>query len=31
MYELTFVNLETLAPHLATLLQPARARTTVFA
>lgn len=31
MYELTFVNLETLAPHLATLLQPARARTTVLA
>ena len=27
MYELTFVNLETLAPHLATLLQPALATT----
>lgn len=28
MYELTFVNLETLAAHLTTLLQPARATTT---
>lgn len=28
MYELTFVNLETLTPHLTTLLQPARATTT---
>ena len=28
MYELTFVNLETLTPHLTTLLQPARVTTT---